>query len=62
MCKSDIKKYLKDYMGNGGTVIITSHEEGELSLCDRMYLLKEGRAAELENCLNGNELMKLLQN
>ena len=46
VCKSDIKKYLKDYMRNGGTVIITSHEEGELSLCDRMYLLKDGKASE----------------
>ena len=47
VCKSDIKKYLKDYMRNGGTVIITSHEEEELSLCDRMYLLKDGKASEL---------------
>lgn len=42
ICKEDIKNYLKSYLAQGGTVIITSHEEAELSLCNKMLLLQDG--------------------
>lgn len=42
-CKADIRVYLRRYMENGGTVILTSHEMTELSLCTQLYVLKEGR-------------------
>lgn len=42
-CKSDIREYLHRYMDNGGTVLLTSHEMTELSLCTRLYVLREGR-------------------
>ena len=47
VCKEDIKNYLASYQAQGNTTIITSHETGELSLCDRMYLLKNGVLTEL---------------
>lgn len=61
VCKEDIKNYLKGYLGIGGTVIITSHEECELSLCNRMYLLKDGAMQELEDCPTGSDLMEYIK-
>lgn len=58
VCKEDIKKYLKTYMKNGGTVLITSHEEAELDLCNRMYLLQNGLLDELPTKLSGQALME----
>lgn len=61
VCKEDIKSYLKNYLGIGGTVIITSHEECELSLCNRMYLLNNGVMQELEGCPIGEKLMEYIK-
>lgn len=58
ICKEDIKKHLRRFIQNGGTVILTSHEESELDLCDRMYLLENGCLNELPERLNGRELME----
>lgn len=42
VCKEDIKKYMRRYLAGGGTIIIASHEEGELSVCAKMYLMNKG--------------------
>lgn len=47
VCKEDIKKYMKKYIAGGGAIIIASHEEGELSVCTDMYLMKDGVLNEL---------------
>ncbi|MDD3241113.1 MAG: ATP-binding cassette domain-containing protein [Lachnospira sp.] len=61
VCKQDIKNYLRWYNQNGGTVIITSHEETELELCNRMYLLSKGGLQELQGKPLGDELMQVIQ-
>ncbi|MDO5402721.1 MAG: ATP-binding cassette domain-containing protein [Eubacteriales bacterium] len=61
VCKQDIKNYLQWYNKNGGTVIITSHEETELRLCNRMYLLNDGRLEQLTGRPAGNELMDIIR-
>lgn len=61
VCKQDIKNYLRWYNQNGGTVIITSHEETELELCSRMYLLKGGTLEQLQGRPMGNELMNIIR-
>ena len=60
VCKQDIMNYLSAYTKSGGTVIITSHEEGELKLADRMYLLKNGKLNELDHPVTGNELLEII--
>lgn len=42
VCKEEIKNYMKDFIANGGTILIASHEEGELSVCNKMYLMNQG--------------------
>lgn len=58
-CKADIRRYLKEFMEAGGTVILTSHELTELSLCTELYLLKDGKLTELEKGIGEEELIGL---
>lgn len=60
VCKEDIKNYLRQYMQGGGTVILTSHEQTELELCSRMYLLKNGTLHELDGPLQAAQLKSLI--
>lgn len=56
VCKEDIRDYLLSYLERNGTIVIASHEVSELSLCDRMYLLKNGVLDEIP------ELSKAVRN
>lgn len=56
VCKEDIKRYLQIYLERKGTVVITTHEESELSLCNRLYIMKGGKLAEVDKELRGKEL------
>lgn len=47
VCKEDIKNYMRRYLADGGTIIIASHEESELSVCTRMYLMNGGELQAL---------------
>ena len=60
VCKEDIKNYLKDYAAAGGTVIITSHEETELEICNKMFLIKDCTLNEIAPVHKANELRKLI--
>ncbi len=41
-CRQEIAGYLDAYRRSGGIVLLATHEESELRLCDRWYLLKNG--------------------
>lgn len=56
-CKADIRGYLEEYKKNGGTILLTSHELTELSLCTAMYVLKEGRLRQVETGLGEREMI-----
>lgn len=58
-CKADIRRYLKEFMKAGGTVVLTSHELSELSLCTELYLLRDGKLTELETGTGEEELIRL---
>ena len=40
--KEVIHEYIKKFTAMGGIVILVTHDEGELTLCDRYYILKDG--------------------
>lgn len=42
-CKQQIHKYLATYKRAGGILLLTTHDVTELVLCDRLYILREGR-------------------
>lgn len=56
VCKEDIRRYLQIYLERKGTVVITTHEESELSLCSSLYVMKDGKLAEVDRRLRGKEL------
>ncbi len=41
-CKQEIASYLDAYRRSGGILLLTTHEESELRLCDRWLILKDG--------------------
>ena len=45
-CKQKIWKYLEHFKKAGGLVFLTTHEAQELSICDKIYLIKYGVAEE----------------
>ncbi len=47
-CKEDIHNYIRNYVKEGNSVIITSHEESDIALCDRLYLIKNGQISETD--------------
>lgn len=51
VCKRDINRYLNHYLETGGTVIITTHDENEISLCNRVYLMKDQSLTKTEKGL-----------
>ena len=42
-CKQQIQKYLATYKRSGGILLLTTHDVTELSLCDELYILRDGR-------------------
>ena len=42
VCKQSINEYLIKFKSEGGTLILATHDESELSLCDSIYILKDG--------------------
>lgn len=57
VCKQAIQDYLENYLRQKGTVILTSHEENELKLCSRLYVMKDGRLIPTDPELRGRQLM-----
>ncbi len=41
-CKQDISNYLTKYKEAGGLLLLTTHDALELSLCDQIYIMKDG--------------------
>ncbi len=58
--KKEIRSFLTMYLEAGGTILITSHEEDELSLCNRMVTLCNGEMTIVDPCLRGEELTRTI--
>lgn len=59
--KMEVRKYLSMYKAGGGTVILATHEESELDICDKIYALSRGKSRETDRTLRGDALMRLIQ-
>lgn len=59
--KFQIKEYMKHYTKKeNGSIIVVSHDHNELSVCDKLYLLKEGKLSLIPPTLTEEELTKLI--
>lgn len=59
VCKEDIRTYLHAYLERKGTVVITTHEESELALCSKIYVMKNGVLNPADNRLRGEALVRM---
>lgn len=50
--KAEIIKYINDYVSNGGTVIMSTHDKEEISLCNKIYKMEKGVLKNYENQKN----------
>lgn len=60
-CKEDIRSWLRTYISDGNTVIITSHEEAEIAMCDTVWLLKDGRLNEFNKDCGISSLIEAMR-
>ncbi len=58
--KEVIHEYIKRFTAGGGIVILVTHDEGELNLCDRHYILKDGVLSDYRFDGNIKNLAKLI--
>ncbi len=58
--KAEIRRYLDIYKQMGGTILIATHDEADLELCDRIFALKEGMSTELDRSLRGEALLRAI--
>ncbi len=61
VCKEAIRKYLLTYRERRGIVLITTHDEDELRLCDRLLVMKDGVLTEAKPGVHGDELLALIR-
>lgn len=59
--KGEVRRYLELYKSKGGTIIIATHEESELDLCDKIYALTGGKSKEIDRTLRGDALIEIIQ-
>ncbi len=48
VCREKIADYLKGFTKKGGTAILVTHEASEFELCDKIFILKEGKLYPFE--------------
>ena len=58
VCKQKIKDYLESYKKAGGILLLVTHDVIELELCDRFYILKDGKTHSFDFSGNTDELVK----
>lgn len=58
VAKKAIRDYLKRYISEGGTVVIVTHDEEELDLCDDIYVVSDGELKKIPVNLRGEQLLK----
>lgn len=59
--KADIRNYLTMYRQIGGSVLLATHEEIDLDICDRVYALKGGSCKEIDRGVRGEKLLMQLK-
>ena len=59
-CKESIAQYLQQYKKAGGLLLLTTHDVQELSLCDQIYIIRDGVLHEYVYDGNLKELVDCL--
>ena len=57
VCKESIRSYMKKHIQDRGVLLLTTHEEAELALCTKIYIIKEGQLIEKQAGLSASQLV-----
>ena len=60
ICKEKIASYLRDCREKGKILLLATHDEAELELCDKLYILKDGKLCDFSYNGNISELVESL--
>ena len=60
VCKDNIFSYLQSFKSKGGIIVMATHDVFELSLCDKIYILKNGVLTETKVDNDVKRLAELL--
>lgn len=55
--KAQIRQHLLLYKKMGGTVLIATHDESDLDICEKVYAMKQGVSREIDRTLRGDALL-----
>lgn len=59
--KYKIREYMKSFTSQlGYSIIVVSHDQNELSVCDKLYLLKDSNLQQIETGLDDKTLIELI--
>lgn len=61
ICRDIIKNFMQAYLKDGGTIIMTTHEEAELALLNKLYIINNGLIYETDKNIRGTELIRKLK-
>lgn len=61
LSKAQLRNYLQLFKQAGGTVILATHDESQLEICDKVYILVQGECTEIDSKMRGIELMHEMQ-
>ncbi|NBJ94117.1 ABC transporter ATP-binding protein [Parablautia muri] len=54
--KQELKTYIREFVQKGGSILLSSHDEGELALCHSLWAIKEGVAHKVPEGLSIEEI------
>jgi len=58
VAKKDIRQYLKACLKSGRTVLLATHDEDELDICGKIYVMNHGVLKEASKELRGDRLLE----
>lgn len=50
--KEELRECIRDFTKNGGSVLISSHDEGEIAACQSLWAIRDGKAAQVNTELS----------
>ncbi len=59
ICKQEINEFIKNLKKKGKIIIFSTHNETELEICDKLYVLRNGELVEVSTGIRGKQLLNL---
>ena len=51
--KQEVNSYISNYVKNGGTVVMSTHDRDEIDLCTKLYKIEDGNFKGMRGIKSG---------